>query len=404
MVLAIGALLAAFASPPASSAGTPYIGIRAATAGRVKITLTRHVPRGRVDFVLDGHRIRRTRHHSITVFLPRGRANAAWHRIAVRRTGAKRLLARARFAMGTSSSRRAPTLVLLGAPSANNTGTTAVLSFDATTKTLFCSLDGEPYKPCKSPVSYTNLVPGTHKFTVRARGGKRGSTVTVNSTIVGPPLPSPNPNGRKLVFEDDFNGNAVNAANWSLYNSPGHAGNGLRRPSAFTTDGQGHLVITAQTIDGKIVSGGMSNRLNQTYGLYEFRVRTDPDPTGTMSGVVLTWPTSGKWPQDGENDIYETGTRANTRSPFGSFVHFGQHNDQRAHLHNADAAQWHTMAMDWSPRAIKVYRDGVLAWTVTNPNAIPKVAHHLCVQLDAFANRQLATPVRMYVDWVRIYQ
>jgi len=161
--------------------------------------------------------------------------------------------------------------------------------------------------------------------------------------------------------------------------------------------------VTAQNIDGQIVSGGMANRVNQTYGLYEFRVRTDPDPTGTMSGVVLTWPTSGLWPQDGENDIYETGARA-TRDPFGSFVHYGKSNTQRFYLHNADAAQWHTMAMDWSPKAIKVYRDGALVWTITDPNAIPHTPHHLCIQLDAFANRQLTTPVHMYVDWVRIYQ
>src|SRR4051812_43997460 len=56
-VLAIGALLAALTAQPASAAGTPYIGVHAASAGRVKFTLTRHVPRGRLDFVLDGHRI-----------------------------------------------------------------------------------------------------------------------------------------------------------------------------------------------------------------------------------------------------------------------------------------------------------------------------------------------------------
>jgi hypothetical protein len=409
IVLVIGALLAALAAQPASAAGTPYIGVKAASAGRVKITLTRHVPRGRLDFVLDGHRIRRTRHHSLTVYLPRRGADRrqldpAWHRIAVRRTGAKRLLARARFALGASSSRRAPTLVLLSAPPPNNTGTSAVLSFNGTTKRFSCSLDGQPYRPCKSPVSYTNLVPGRHTFAVRALRGKRRSAITVNSTILGPPLPAPNPKGRQLVFEDDFDGNAVNSTNWSLYNSAGHAGTGLRRPSAFSTDGQGHLVITAQSVNGQIVSGGMSNRLNQAYGLYEFRVRTDPDPTGTMSGVVLTWPASGNWPEDGENDIYETGARANSRDPFGSFVHYGQRNSQRSFVQNADATQWHTMAMDWSPTAIKVYRDGVLVWTLTDPGAIPHVAHHLCIQLDALAKRQLATPVRMYVDYVRIYK
>src|SRR3954447_25782860 len=328
-VLAMGALLAAIACPTASADSTPYLSVKAASAGRVNITLARHVPRGRLDFVLDGHRIKRTRKASITVYLPRRGANRqgvdpAWHQIAVRRTGRKHLLARACFALGASSSRPAPTLVLLGAPPLKNTGTTAVLSFNATAKQTVCSLDGQPFQPCKSPVSYAGLTPGRHTFMIRALRGTRTNSITINSQIMGPPVPTP-PTGRKLVFQDDFDGNAVNASNWSLYNGPGHAGNGLRRPSAFSTDGQGHLVLTAQTIDGKIVSGGMASRLNQAYGLYEFRVRTDPDPTGTMSGVVLTWPASGRWPQDGENDIYETG-HASTRSPFDSFVHFGRQN------------------------------------------------------------------------------
>jgi hypothetical protein len=375
--------------------------VKAASAGRVKITLAGNPPRGRFDFMVDGHRVRRTRNRSITVYLPR----RGWHRIAVRRVGTPRLLARTRFALGARGSRSAPTLVLLTSLPAKSTVPTAVLRFSANTPTVTCSQDAGAFKPCTTPTSFVNLTPGRHTFTIRALRGASQTTIKVTTSIQRKSLPSPpNANGRQLVFQDDFNGNALNAAAWSAYNSAGHAGNGLRRPSAFTVDGQGHLVVTAQNIDGQIVSGGMANRVNQTYGLYEFRVRTDPDPTGTMSGVVLTWPESGRWPEDGENDIYETGARPGTRDPFGSFVHFGRSNDQRFHLHDANGAQWHTMAMDWSQYAIKIYRDGDLVWKITDPAAIPHVAHHLCIQLDAFANRQLTAPVRMYVDWVRIYR
>ena len=375
--------------------------MQALSAGRVKITLAGNPPRGRLDFSVDGHRIRRTRGHSITVRPPR----TGWHRVAVRRVGAPRLLARTRFALGARSSRSAPTLVLLTALPTKSTVPTAVLRFSASTGNVTCQQDTGAFKPCTSPTSYLDLTPGRHRFTIRAMRGNRQTIVKATTAIPRKTIPSPpNANGRRLVFQDDFNGNALNATAWSAYNSAGHAGNGLRRPSAFTVDGQGHLVVTAQNVDGQIVSGGMANRVNQAYGLYEFRVRTDPDPTGTMSGVVLTWPQSGRWPEDGENDIYETGARPGTRDPFGSFVHFGRSNDQRFHLHDANGAQWHTMAMDWSQYAIKIYRDGALVWTVTDPKAIPHVPHHLCIQLDAFANRQLTAPVRMYVDWVRIYQ
>jgi beta-glucanase (GH16 family) len=210
--------------------------------------------------------------------------------------------------------------------------------------------------------------------------------------------------GRKLLFEDNFYGTKLNTASWSTYNGPGYNGHGLRRPYQVKPDGRGNLVISAQMINNAVITGGMTNRINRTYGLYEFRVRVEPDPTHNMSGAVLTWPQSGRWPQDGENDIYETGTY-NPRYPFFSFIHFGNTaSTQHSYKHPADANQWHTMAMDWSKYAIKIYRDGQLVWNVTDPAAIPHVPHHLCIQLDALGGGKLTQRVRMAVDWVRIYQ
>jgi endo-1,3-1,4-beta-glycanase ExoK len=223
-----------------------------------------------------------------------------------------------------------------------------------------------------------------------------------NPTAPEPDIPGAA--GRQLLFEDDFDGSQLNSASWSAYNGSGYNGHGLRRPSAISLDGQGNLVISAQTINGAVVSGGIANRLNRPYGLYAFSVRTELDPTRNMSGAVLTWPQSGRWPQDGENDIYETGTY-DPRDPFFSFIHFGDTaTTQHSFKQFADATQWHTMAMDWSASAIKIYRDGALVWTMTDPAAIAHVPHHLCIQLDALGAGQVTGPVRMYVDWVRIYQ
>jgi hypothetical protein len=396
----------------AGANATPLLRIKPASAGRISVTVVRHVPRGRLDFLLDGRRVKRTRTHAVTFFLPRRpsdqrRVAPAWHELAIRRAGSAKVLALARFAIGASSSRSAPTLLLLGAPGPQTSGNSAVLRFAATTRALACSRDGLPFEPCASPKAYNGLAPGLHTFTIRARArhARRWSAITVSTTVPAPtPATPPSPPGRRLLFEDDFNGSTLDATSWSRYNSPGNAGHGLRRPSAITLDGQGHLVITAQMIDGRLVSGGMSNALNRAYGRFEFRVRTDPDPTGTMSGVVLTWPQSGHWPEDGENDIYETGALSGTRRPFGSFVHFGRTNEQSSFRHDADASQWHTMAMDWAPGYIRVYRDGALVWTLSNRGEIPHVPHHLCIQLDAVADHALTTPVRMYVDYVRIYE
>jgi beta-glucanase (GH16 family) len=207
-----------------------------------------------------------------------------------------------------------------------------------------------------------------------------------------------------LVFEDNFDGTKLDTGKWTPYHSPGNGDNGLRRPSAFSLDGRGSLVVTARMVGGRIVSGGMASRRIFRYGRFEVRARTEPDPTGTMSGVVLTWPESGNWPADGENDIYETGTAVNSRSPFHSFVHYGQDNQQYEFTQNADGAQWHTVVMDWRRTAIKIYRDGRFVGQVTNKAAIPDVQHFVAVQLDAMTSRRLTRPVRMYVDYVRVYR
>jgi beta-glucanase (GH16 family) len=237
-------------------------------------------------------------------------------------------------------------------------------------------------------------------LTLRALGPRAIAGAVCAAAALGL-LPATALAARKLVFQDDFSGRTLNTAKWSAYNGPGNDGHGLRRPRAITVDGRGHLVITARMVRNQLLSGGMASRLNLTYGRFVFRVKTRGDPTQTMDGVVLSWPQSDRWPIDGEEDIYETG---GARRTFSSFLHWGVDDHLLEFRQHASAVQWHTMAMDWSPNAIKVYRDGRLVWTVTDPAAIPHVPHHLCIQLDALDTRSLTRPVKMYVDYVRIYQ
>lgn len=207
--------------------------------------------------------------------------------------------------------------------------------------------------------------------------------------------------GWDLVFTDDFNGTAVNQFNWGMYNGTGHAGNGLRKPEAFSVQ-NGILMVTAQMKDGKLVSGGMAHKINYTYGKFEFRVKTDADPSSATSGVVLTWPKSENWPIDGENDMYETGT-ASSRSSFHTFIHYGADNKQYHFEHKTKATEWNIVAMEWTKDSIRILRNGVMVYKLTDVNAIPDVAHHLCIQLDAFKPTMTGV-VNMYVDWVKIYR
>ena len=247
-----------------------------------------------------------------------------------------------------------------------------------------------------APLDLSTLSPGSHTITAAVEKIDGDTEVVSAAFRVG----GESDPGQELVFEDDFQGTTLNSQ-WVPYYSAGNGGNGLRRPSAITLDGNGNLVISAKMVNGQLVSGGMNNRNRLTYGRFEFRVKTEPDPTRTMSGVVLTWPSSGNWPTEGENDMYETGLG---RSSFYTFIHYDPTNKQYYYRHDADASQWHTIAMEWTASAIRIYRDGDLVWTLTDRAAIPDVAHHLAIQLDALAERTLTQPVRMLVDYVRIHR
>jgi Glycosyl hydrolases family 16 len=211
------------------------------------------------------------------------------------------------------------------------------------------------------------------------------------------------PTGYHLVWEDLFDTPGTPSTTlWSMYDSVGNAGNGLRRPSAFSVH-DGELDIIAQDEDGGIVSGGMSANNSETYGYYEFRVRTLGDPSQATDGVVLTWPDDGIWPEHGEEDIYETTTNP-TRDPFDTFIHYGDAGSTQYVIDEpANGEEWHVMAMEWTSSVINIYRDGAYVGNVTNQEAIPSVSHHLCIQLDAYAG-SIAAPTHMYVDWVMVFQ
>jgi beta-glucanase (GH16 family) len=305
-----------------------------------------------------------------------------------------------------------PLVRIIKAPPARTTATTAVFRFKTRATSTACRRDDRRYTRCRASVRYERLRPGRHTFIVRARHRGRTSFVRRTWTVLpaesAPPSSEPAPadsaQGRKLLFADEFDGTEVDTTAWKLYDSPGNAGHGLRRPSAFSLDGQGNLVVTAQMANDRLVSGGMANRLEFTYGRVEFRVKTEQDPTGTMSGVVLTWPDHQLSPEFTENDMYETGPHVNNDRFFKSFIHFGEDNRQRYFQHDVDPSQWHTVAMEWQRDRIEIYVDGRFAWRVSEPEVIPDIMHHVCIQLDARATRALTRPVRMYVDYLRVYE
>jgi hypothetical protein len=233
-----------------------------------------------------------------------------------------------------------------------------------------------------------------------AAGTRPTSTGRVDAAAAVPPAVEKRP---RLVYANDFSSPAaLDPAQWNVYDGPGNAGYGLRRPSAITVDGHGHLVITATMRAGQVVSGGMALRSNQLYGRYVVRVRTEADPSGVTNGVVLTWPQANDFPVGGESDMYETGPNP-TRNFFSTHIHYSAHNHQVSFRTFVDATQWQTVVMVWTASRIAVYDNGRLVAATSDPAVVPHVPQHLCLQLDDAHPGRLTRPVHMYVDSVAVY-
>lgn len=219
---------------------------------------------------------------------------------------------------------------------------------------------------------------------------------------------------------------------WIVYDSIGHAGWGLRRPSAVEVRSDhaeaavgGVLAITAAMGDGDdaelVVSGGTKLRFPQVFGRYTVRLRVDGDPSDVTSGVVLLWPESNQHPRDGEIDIVESWRDRRTRTPVESNLHwlrpgaqppFDRGDDATVGLSHpgVDGTRWHVFDLEWREDVVSVAVDGgppvVLS---TDPAHIASWAMEPTIQLDAFDSRDrpgqqpvLRQPVTMFVDYLAV--
>ena len=205
------------------------------------------------------------------------------------------------------------------------------------------------------------------------------------------------------VAGDEFDDVGPPDAGWSVYDGPGHHGQGKRRPSAWHGDGR------TMTVTGSAngTTGGMSANWpgsDRKYGRWETRMRTSVrDPR--YHAVLLLWPQDGykRGKCDGEVD-YSESTSDLTQTRF--FLHHGCENSQvRASITN-DTTAWHNYAVEWSPDGITGYLDGRPWFRDTDPTHLPPRPMHATIQLDYFPSDGTG-PLRtthMSVAWTREYR
>jgi hypothetical protein len=201
-----------------------------------------------------------------------------------------------------------------------------------------------------------------------------------------------------VVAGDEFNyAGTPDRTKWSVYNSPGHAGKGLRSPQAWSV-ANGFATVSGNSAG---TTGGMSAKFaNQKYGRWETRMKTNRRDSEYHPVLILN-PVIKSSTCD-EVDYAES-TSDTTLVKF--FLHYACSGNKQTYSAKAvDTTQWHNYAVEWTAAGITGYIDGVKTFTDTTPAHQPSGSVHQTLQLDWFPDGSSTTPSQMQVDWVRVYK
>jgi beta-glucanase (GH16 family) len=233
--------------------------------------------------------------------------------------------------------------------------------------------------------------------------------------------------GWELVWQDEFEGAAVDQAKWELINLQNSHNNEkqyYRPEQASIVDGKLRITATNQPLANKLYR---SARLEswQAFAPGRFEARIDLPTTQGMWPAFWLLPKGYQWPTRGEIDILEN----KGSEPFvvSSAYHWqtnpgpccDQHqfvfeeygaivDGQRVNYHSG----FHTYALEWDATRLRFYVDGVLHYTVTETTNRPifetpmNIILNLAVGGDfgGDPNGTTVFPQVMDVEYVRVWQ
>ncbi|HBY58355.1 MAG TPA: hypothetical protein DEH78_00945 [Solibacterales bacterium] len=240
--------------------------------------------------------------------------------------------------------------------------------------------------------------------------------------------------GWKLVWSDEFDGAALDAAKWT-HADGGHGwGNNElqyytnRQENAFLENGM--LVIQARAekytgaagvsrdyTSARLITKG---KFARTYGRIEARMKL-PSGQGIWPAFWMLGEDIDRvgWPECGEIDIMENIGREPATlygTLHGPGYSGGESISGAISGPKPLSADFHVFGIEWEPNVIRWYVDGKLYFALT-PSALPKDRrwvfdrpHHLLLNLAVGGrwpgNPDASTtfPQRLAVDWVRVYE
>jgi len=271
-----------------------------------------------------------------------------------------------------------------------------------------------------------------------AQANQRWSFSAGAGDVGSPQPPTQPPSGWRLVWQDEFDGNTIDAGKWGFEVNGGGGGNNelqyyTARPENASV-ANGVLSIKALkehycSSDGcREYTSARLRTLNKgdwLYGRMEARIKL-PGGQGLWPAFWMLPSDSvyGGWAASGEIDILEA---VNAGASGGNTVygtlHYGgswpnNTSSGKSFVPNSSIlTNFHTYAVEWEPGVIRHYVDGTLYSTQTQwwssggafPAPFDKRFHILLNvavggNWPGAPNASTQFPQRMDVDWVRVYQ
>ncbi|NYJ02804.1 beta-glucanase (GH16 family) [Nocardioides thalensis] len=161
------------------------------------------------------------------------------------------------------------------------------------------------------------------------------------------------------------------------------------------------------------------NRFAQAYGRFEFRAKYPATREAGFWSNLWLYPqelTYGRWPHSGEIDVAEHWSGHGDKV-FPSLHYSGRTSADTAWSCTvADATQFHTYRLEWTPEVMRFYYDDALcferAWTPSAPLVAPQPfdKRFFLVLSNGYGDttypisQSLPGQGEMAVDWVRVYR